>query len=66
MHAAGPAERRAHSGDQGRGADAASFAEPGHDLAELPGLTEIGHDHPVSLVRFSFLILIGRFATLEV
>jgi hypothetical protein len=63
------------AGDQGRGADAASFAEPGHGLAELPGLAEIGHEHPVShagtraryvrLAPFSFLILIHRFVTLD-
>jgi hypothetical protein len=51
------------------------FAEPSHGLGELPGLAEIGHERPVShactraryaqLVRFSFLILIGRFVTLE-
>jgi hypothetical protein len=54
---------------------AAGFAEPSHGLGELPGLAEIGHERPVShawsraryvqLVRFSFLILIGRFVTLE-
>jgi hypothetical protein len=64
-----------HGGDHGRGADAVASPSRVMVWANCRAWTEIGHERPLptpcararyaQLVHFSFLILIGCFATLE-